>query len=67
MIEKNENRKVELTKEEIQRMLDDAYCQGYSDGKRSSDAITHPSYPWTITYSDQNDIPMDKVTIKGNV
>lgn len=68
VIEKNENGKIELTKEEIQQMLDDAYYQGYSDGKRSSDAITHPSYPWPVTCDQSNiHIPMDKVTLKGNV
>ena len=67
VIERNENGKVELTKEELQQMLDDAYHQGYSDGKRSIDTITCPSYPWTVTCCDHNTtIPLDKVTIKGS-
>lgn len=67
VIEKNENGKVELTKEELQKMLDDAYYQGYSDGKGSNDTITYPSYPWTVTNDHSNiHIPMDKVTLKGS-
>ena len=33
VIEKNKNGKIELTKEELHKMLDDAYNQGYVDGK----------------------------------
>ena len=48
---KNENGKVELTVDEIKRMLDDAYNEGFKDGKSANNiAITYPSYPnWTIT------------------
>ena len=68
VIEKNENGKIELTKEELQQMLDDAYHQGYSDGKESNATITYPSHPWTVTYCDQNTTPLDKykVTISGS-
>lgn len=65
VIEKNENGKIELTKEELQEMLNDAYTQGYSDGKGSTSTITYPSYPWTIT-CDSKTAPLDKVTIKGS-
>ena len=33
VIEKNKDGKIELTKEELQKMLDDAYTQGYTDDK----------------------------------
>ena len=44
VIEKNEAGKVELTKEELQKMLDDAYSQGYSDGNRTT-IVTSPYWP----------------------
>ena len=50
VIEKNKDGKIELTKEELQKMLDDAYNQGYVDGKGRYDTITYPSYPsWLST------------------
>lgn len=56
IIEKNKDGKIELTKEELQKMLDDAYNQGYSDGRVRYDTITYPSHPWwtTITTSNTN-------------
>ena len=50
VIEKNKDGKIELTKEELQKMLDDAYAQGYTDGKGRYETITYPSYPvWDTT------------------
>jgi hypothetical protein len=50
VVEKNKDGKIELTKDELQKMLDDAYNQGYLDGKATKlDTITYPSYPWTVT------------------
>ena len=50
VIEKNKDGKIELTKEELQKMLDDAYTQGYTDGKGKYETITYPSYPvWYTT------------------
>lgn len=38
--------KIEVTKEELQKMLDDAYNKGYIEGKQKSyETITVPSYP----------------------
>ena len=65
IIEKNKDGKIELTKEELQKMLDDAYNQGYVDGKGRYDTITYPSYPWYVNTSDSNTISTDKVTLKG--
>ena len=45
VIEKNKDGKIELTKEELQKMLDDAYTQGYTDGRGRYETITYPSYP----------------------
>ena len=56
VIEKNKDGKIELTKQELQKMLDDAYNQGYSDGRGRWDTITYPSAPWiTTTYSSITD------------
>ena len=63
VIERNKNGKIELTKEELQKMLDDAYTQGYMDGKVRYDTITYPSYPCYVTTSNTNTISVDKVTL----
>ena len=60
VIEKNKNGKIELTKEELQKMLDDAYAQGHIDGKGRYDTITYPSYP--IWYATAN---KDSITLNG--
>jgi len=66
VIEKNKDGKIELTKEELQKMLDDAYTQGYTDGKGRYDTITYPSYPVWYTTSTTNAISKDSVTLNGN-
>lgn len=65
VIEKNKDGKIELTKEELQKMLDDAYTQGYTDGKGRYDTITYPSYPVWYTTTSSNTISKDNVTING--
>jgi len=50
IIEKNKDGKIELTKDELQKMLDDAYSQGYADGNNKYYTITYPSYSsWSCT------------------
>ena len=67
VIEKNKDGKIELTKDELQKMLDDAYSKGYSDGKaRGWDTITYPSYPIWYTSSNSNTIASDKITLNAN-
>jgi hypothetical protein len=63
VIEKNKDGKIELTKEELQKMLDDAYTQGYADGKVRYDTITYPSYPWYTTTTTTTNA--DKLTLNG--
>ena len=58
VVEKDTDGKIRLTKEELQKMLDDAYNQGHSDGSKY-DFITYPSisrttYPITCTCTDSN-------------
>lgn len=66
VIEKNKDGKIELTKEELQKMLDDAYTQGYTDGKGRYDTITYPSYPVWYTTSTTNATSKDSVTLNKN-
>ena len=61
VIEKNKAGKIELTKDELQKMLDDAYNQGYADGNKKYDTITYPS--WNFTTASGNAIPLNKCDI----
>ena len=61
IIEKNKDGKIELTKDELQKMLDDAYSQGYTDGNKRYDTITYPSWTYTVTSGDA--ITLDKCDI----
>lgn len=45
IVEKNKHGKIELTKDELQKMLDDAYSQGYADGKKKYNTATSNSIP----------------------
>ena len=46
VVSPNKDGKIELTKEELQKMLDDAYNKGYIEGKQTlCSTITVPSYP----------------------
>ena len=66
VIEKNKDGKIELTKEELQKMLDDAYTQGYTDGKGRYETITYPSYPVWYTTTTTNTNPTSTDSIKLN-
>ena len=61
VVEKNRDGKIELTKEELSKMLNDAYNQGYSDGRRY-DTITYPSSPWYST-TTPTPVTKDNITI----
>lgn len=51
---------IKLTKDELQKMLDDAYRRGLADGN-SSTTISYPSYPtWICTNAGAS---TDKVQI----
>lgn len=64
VIEKNKDGKIEFTKEELQKILDDVYSQGYADGSKKYDTITYPSYPnLTYTTTNGNTIPLNKCDI----
>lgn len=63
VIEKNKDGKIELTKDELQKMLDDAYNQGYADGKKKYDTITYPSQSWFATVTSSNTVPKNKCDI----
>ena len=66
IIEKNKDGKIELTKDELQKMLDDAYSQGYADGNKKYDTITYPSYPsWVYTTATSNSISLNKCEMEA--
>jgi len=59
----NSNGKIELTKEELQKMLDDAYNKGYSEGTlKSYDKISIPSYPIYYSNAEPNKLEKYEVT-----
>lgn len=63
VVSPNKDGKIELTKEELQKMLDDAYNKGYIEGKQKSwDTITVPSYP-VFYCSSLSNIPEKHVEI----
>lgn len=48
----NKNGKIELTKDELQKILDEAYWDGYRAGNGTSWTYTSPNwvpYQWTTT------------------
>ena len=64
IIEKNKDGKIELTKDELQKMLDDAYSQGYTDWNKRYDTITYPSsLSWIYTTASSNTTPLNKCDI----
>ena len=76
IIEKNSDGKINITAEEISKMVEDAYNQGYADGKSTyTPVIINPIYErpywnWVTTTSpvvtlgsDSVSVPADKITI----
>ena len=47
----NNKGKIELTKEELEKLLNESYSEGYSDGYKSYHSISIPSYPYSPYYS----------------
>ena len=46
----NNKGKIELTKEELEKLLNESYSEGYSDGYKSYHSISIPSYPYSPYY-----------------
>ena len=69
VVEKNKDGKIELTKDELQKMLDDAYSKGFSDGKATRwgwDTITYPSCPiWYTETTATDTVETDKITLNA--
>lgn len=65
----NKDKKIELTKEELQKLLDDSYWEGYR-ANNNIYTYTSPSVsPWTITYGNSTTgtpISSDKITLTCN-
>jgi hypothetical protein len=61
----NNKGKIELTKEELEKLLNESYSEGYSDGcYKSYYSISTPSYP-RITY-DSNDLNISLTASTAN-
>lgn len=62
----NDRGRIELTKDELEKLLNESYSEGYSDGCSRYYSISTPSYPY-ITYcngSSDNSLSADKATVK---
>lgn len=66
-VKENDKGKVETTRSELQKMLDDAYRKGYDDGyekgKNNWNTITVPSWPITCTTNTTPCVTNDSVTL----
>lgn len=65
----NDRGRIELTKDELEKLLNESYSEGYSDGCSRYYSISTPSYPY-ITYcngsSADNALSADKLTVSSN-
>lgn len=64
----NRNEKIELTKKQLEQLLNESYWEGYNSKKNTywtytSPSITNP-YPYTISSSD---ISNSSITIKTHL
>ena len=65
IVEINENGKIELTREELQRMLDNAYNRGYSEGYSTIKTTAVPSFPWAYYISNQTTAKTESSMCEG--
>ena len=66
VLEKNPDGNVVLSVDQIRKMLDDAYDEGYRDGKAADKvSITYPSYPpmWYNTTTETDKVSLDKANV----
>lgn len=76
VVKVNSNGHVELTTEELEKMINEAYNDGYSDGS-STQTITYPSWKYytattpsygysiNVTSSDEHQINLSTVSVDG--
>lgn len=66
VVNQGQSGKIELTKDELQKMLDDAYSKGYSDGKSDGyRTITVPSYPVYYGTEKPSEIDYTQITCEA--
>ena len=68
IFELNKNKKIELTKEELEKILNQAYWEGYCSNKNTWTYTTPNIFPITTTanpYMITNDTSTNSITIKG--
>lgn len=62
----NDRGRIELTKEELEKLLNESYSEGYSDGCNSCYTISTPSYPY-ITYCNDSSIANKTISTPDEV
>lgn len=50
----NKNDKIEFTRDELEKLLDEVYSEGFSDGKKSYWTYTTPNITWTNSSGNGN-------------
>lgn len=55
----NSKGQIVLTKEELEKLLDEVYEAGYADGRKQSWTWTSPSYPWYYTANTTTGNPIN--------
>lgn len=65
------NGKVDITKEELEKMQNDAYDKGYHKAKNEIWAITYPTYPYVTTTCGETTtnitVDSDKITLNPDL
>lgn len=59
----NENNKIEFTQEELEKLLDETYNDGYADGKKSN--YFYYRYPYCTTTATPLTIGSDSISAAG--
>ena len=61
----NENNKIEFTQEELEKLLDETYNDGYADGKKSNYFYYRYPYYCTTTASPAISVGSDSAFVTG--
>lgn len=62
----NKENKIEFTKDELKKLLDEVYNEGYKDCKNSTYTWTSPWSPWYYITSDSTTTNAHGITIDCN-
>jgi hypothetical protein len=65
VFQSNHNGKIEFTRAELEKLLNEVYTDGYNEGKSSHWTWTSPYYTGTDTTLLSNKTPINQATITG--